>query len=318
MHTWRSVVWAALSLPACVTWAADTLPAAAKTPVDFARDVEPLLRSRCQLCHGPQQQMKGLRLDQKSSALSVVTPGHSDQSRLIRLVAGLEGKTVMPPMGARLTAAEIGILRAWIDQGAKWPDSAGSKHWSFVKPARPSPPAVHDASWIRNPIDNFIAAKLDAEKLAPSPEAGKYTLIRRVSLDLTGLPPTPEEVSAFVNDKRADAYDRLVDRLMESPHYGEKWARPWLDLARYADSDGYEKDLDRPWAWRYRQWVIDALNHNMPFDRFTIEQIAGDLNHNTTTEDRAATGFHRNALTNREGGIDREQLRVEQVIDRTS
>ena len=221
--------------------------------------------------------MKGLRLDQKSSAMSVISAGHSAESKLIRMVAGLEGKVVMPPTGARLTPAEIGILRAWIDQGANWAGGGGSQHWSFVKPVRPAVPAAPNRAWVRNPIDSFIAAKLDTEKIAPSPEAGKNTLLRRVSLDLTGLPPTPAEVDAFVNDTRPDAYERLVDRLMDSPHYGEKWARPWLDLARYADSDGYEKDLSRPWAWRYRQWVIEALNRNMPFDEFTVEQIAGDL-----------------------------------------
>jgi mono/diheme cytochrome c family protein len=313
----RRFVWAVLAVPACLTWAADPLPPAAKTPVDFARDIEPLLRARCALCHGSQQQMKGLRFDQKASTMSVVTPGHSADSKLIRMVAGLEGKSVMPPMGARLTAAEIGRLRAWIDQGAKWSDG-GAPHWSFVKPSRPAPPAVRNASWVRNPIDNFVAAKLDAEKIEASPEAGKNTLVRRLSLDLTGLPPTPAEVEAFLNDKHPDAYARLVDRLMDSPHYGEKWARPWLDLARYADSDGYEKDLSRPWAWRYRQWVIEALNHNMPFDEFTIEQIAGDLQSNASTEQRIATGFHRNTLTNREGGTDPAQFRDEQVIDRTN
>ena len=301
----------------CLAFAADTLPPASKTPVDFARDVEPLLRARCSLCHGAQQQMKGLRFDQKASALSVITAGHSADSKLIRMVAGLEGKVVMPPMGARLTAAEIGILRAWIDQGAKWVDG-GSQHWSFVKPTRPATPAVRNRAWARNPIDNFVAAKLDAEKLEPSPEANKNTLLRRLSLDLTGLPPTPEEVDAFVNDTRPDAYERLVDRLLDSPHYGEKWARPWLDLARYADSDGYEKDLSRPWAWRYRQWVIEALNRNLPFDEFTIDQIAGDELPNATTQERIATGFHRNTLTNREGGTDPAQFRDEQVIDRTN
>ena len=308
--------WAALAAAALSVWAAD-LPPASQKQVDFARDVEPLLRARCQLCHGPQQQMKGLRLDQQTGTMSVVSPGHSAESKLIRMVAGLEGKTVMPPMGARLTAAEIGMLRAWIDQGAHWSEGR-APHWSFVKPVRPAAPALRNSSWARNPIDNFIGARLDAEGIKPSPEADKHTLVRRLSLDLTGLPPTPAEVEEFVADKRPDAYDRLVDRLMDSPHYGEKFARPWLDLARYADSDGYEKDLSRPWAWRYRDWVINALNHNMPFDEFTVEQIAGDLLPHATTEQRIATGFHRNTLTNREGGTDPAQFRDEQVIDRTN
>ncbi len=173
-------------------------------------------------------------------------------------------------------------------------------------------------AWARNGVDAFILARLEHEGIAPSPEADRRTLIRRLSLDLTGLPPSREEIAAFVDDNRHDAYERQVDRLLASPHYGEKWARHWLDLARYADSDGYEKDLPRPWAWRYRQWVIDALNRDMPYDEFTIEQIAGDLLPGATAEQKVATGFHRNALTNREGGIDREQLRVEQVVDRTS
>jgi mono/diheme cytochrome c family protein len=312
----KRVIGAGVAIPACLLLAADALPPASKTPVDFARDVEPLLRARCQLCHGPKQQMKGLRLDLKASTLGVVTPGHSAESKLIRMVGGLEGKTVMPPMGERLTAAEIGTLRGWIDQGAKWSGNDGAPHWSFVKPKRPDVPA--NRGWARNPIDNFIAARLETEKIAPAPEADKNTLIRRLSLDLTGLPPTPGEVDTFLADKHPDAYERLVDRLMDSPHYGEKWARPWLDLARYADSDGYEKDLSRPWAWQYRQWVIQALNHNMPFDEFTVEQIAGDLLPNATTGQRVATGFHRNTLTNREGGTDPAQFRDEQVIDRTN
>ena len=294
-----------------------SLPAAGQRPVDFARDVEPLLRARCILCHGPQQQMKGLRFDQKTSAMQVISPGHSAESKLIRMVSGLEGKIVMPPVGARLTAAEIGTLKAWIDEGAKWSDTA-APHWSFVKPTRPSVPAVHEPAWTRNPIDNFVLAKLESEGIRPAPEADRRTLIRRLSLDMTGLPPAPREVEEFAADKRPDAYERLVDRLMASPHYGEKWARQWLDLARYADSDGYEKDLSRPWAWRYREWVIDALNRNMPFDEFTVEQIAGDELPNATTEQRIATGFHRNTLTNREGGTDPAQFRDEQVIDRTN
>ncbi len=310
------------------------LPPAATKKIEFARDIQPLLVERCQLCHGARQQMSGLRLDQKQSALRVIQPGNSAESRLIRMVSGLE-KKVMPPMGARLTAAEIGLLRAWIDQGVDWPEApavpaaptatAGARaatHWAFQKIRRPDPPAVvpsgPDHAWPRNPIDNFILAKLESQGIAPSPEASKPTLIRRLSLDLTGLPPTPEEVAAFLADNRPDAYERLVDRLLDSPHYGEKWARYWLDLARYADSDGYEKDRSRPWAWRYRQWVIEALNHDLPFDEFTIEQLAGDLLPNRTIDMLVATGFNRNTLTNREGGTDPEQFRDEQVLDRAA
>ena len=294
----------------------------AQAAVDFARDIEPLLTKRCVVCHGAQQQMSGLRLDQRDAALKGgasgvdIVPGKSGESRLIRLVSGLE-KKVMPPMGAWLTAEEVGLLRTWIDQGATWP-ATKAPHWSFQKIQRPSTPAVRNRAWARNDIDNFILARLDRESIAPSAEAGKLTLLRRVSLDLTGLPPTPEEVREYLADNRPDAYERLVDRLLDSPHYGEKWARYWLDLARYADSDGYEKDRSRPWAWRYRHWVIDALNRNMPYDEFTTEQLAGDLLSNRNLDTLVATGFNRNTLTNREGGTDPEQFRDEQVLDRAA
>jgi hypothetical protein len=296
--------------------------ATAQAKVDFARDIEPLLVKRCYVCHGPQQQMSGLRLDQKDAALNGgasgvdIKPGHGAESRLIALVAGLE-KRVMPPVGARLTAEEVGLLRAWIDQGAEW-KQANTTHWSFRKIARPAVPAPRNASWSRNLIDSFILARLEKEGFAPSPEAAKVTLLRRVSLDLTGLPPTPDEQREFLADTRPDAYERAVDRLMASPHFGEKWARYWLDLARYADSDGYEKDRARPWAWRYRQWVIDAINRDMPFDEFTIEQLAGDLAPNKNLDTLVATGFNRNTLTNREGGTDPEQFRDEEVLDRAA
>src|SRR5215471_13659940 len=298
------------------------LPPAAKIKVDFARDIEPLLTKRCVICHGAQQQMSGLRLDQKEAALkggksgADILPGKSAESRLIRLVGGLETK-VMPPMGARLTAAEVGLLRAWIDQGLEWP-VRGATHWSFQKIRRPAVPVVRNRAWPRNSVDNFILAKLESGGIAPSPEAGKATLLRRLSLDLTGLPPTPEEQRAFLEDTRPDAYERQVDRLLDSLHYGEKWARYWLDLARYADSDGYEKDRARPWAWRYRQWVIDAINRDLPYDQFTIQQLAGDLLPTRNLDTLVATGFNRNTLTNREGGTDPEQFRDEQVLDRAA
>jgi mono/diheme cytochrome c family protein len=305
-----------------IVWA-DDLPPAAKTKVDYARDIEPLFARRCYMCHGPQQQMSGLRLDRKYGALKVIQTGNSANSRLIRMVAGVE-KKVMPPMGARLTAAEIGLLRAWIDQGVDWPagvqtaKAPASTLWSLRAITHPNPPTVGDRAWPRNSIDAFILSKLETEGITPSPEASKTALIRRASLDITGLPPTPQEIDAFLHDNRPDAYDRLVDRLLDSPHYGEKWARYWLDLARYADSDGYEKDRTRPWAWRYRQWVIEALNRDMPFDEFTIEQLAGDMLPNRTIDTLVATGFNRNTLTNREGGTDPEQFRDEQVLDRAA
>ena len=262
----------------------------------------------------------------------VIQPGNSAASRLILLVASqAEGKT-MPPVGRKLTAREIGLLRAWIDQGAAWPEEEGREidsqpslarveklaHWSFQPIQKVARPPVRNQAWVRNPIDQFVLARLESESIEPAPEADKVTLLRRLSLDLTGLPPTPGEVAGFLADNRPDAYEREVDRLLSSPHYGERWARHWLDLARYADSDGYEKDRVRPHAWRYRHWVIDALNRDMPFDQFTIEQIAGDLVPKASVEQRAATGFHRNTLTNREGGINIEQFRFEQVVDRTN
>lgn len=313
----------------------ESLPPSANRPVDFAKDVEPLLKTRCQGCHGKAQQLSGLRLDQAEGAMkggysgAVIKPGASAESSLIHRIAGAKQLMVMPPAGKKLTPEEIGILRAWIDQGAKWPATAGaatesavstakSSHWAFQPVRKPPVPAVRNAKWTRNPVDAFILARLDKEKIAPSDEAGRSALLRRVSLDLTGLPPTPKELAGFLADHRPDAYERQVDRLLASPHYGEKWARHWLDRARYADSDGYEKDWVRPHAWRYRQEVIEAFNRDQPFDQFTIEQIAGDLLPNATVEQKVATGFHRNTLTNREGGVDNNQFRFDNTTDRTN
>lgn len=303
------------------------LPPAAQRRVDFARDIEPILKARCYGCHGAAQRMSGLRLDERQAALAggysgaVLKPGDSAGSPLIHRVAGLKGLLAMPPAGPKLSAGQIGLLRAWIDQGAKWPATeagvaapakAKAGHWAFQPVQRP---AVAGSG---NPIDALILARLEKEGIQPSPEADRTTLLRRVSLDLTGLPPTPDEIAEFLADTRQNAYERQVDRLLSSPHYGEKWARHWLDLARYADSDGYEKDWVRPNAWRYRQWVIDALNRDMPFDRFTVEQIAGDLLPGAGAGQRVATGFHRNTLTNREGGVDSAQFRYENTVDRAS
>jgi hypothetical protein len=297
---------------------------AASAAVDFSKDIQPILQSRCMGCHGERTQMKSLRLDNREGALRVLSPGNSEESLLIRLVSGKESKRSMPPGGPPLAAMEIAKLREWIDGGAVWPASGtaappkAEQHWSFRPVQRPTPPATRNRIWGRNEIDQFILARLDKVGWDPSPEAPRTTLIRRVALDITGLPPTPQEVAAFLGDNRPDAYERLVDRLLESPHFGERWARPWLDLARYADSDGYEKDYVRPHAWRWRHWVIDAINQDMPFDQFTVEQIAGDLLPNATIDQRIATGFHRNTLTNREGGVNVEQFRVEQVMDRAA
>ncbi len=324
------LTWLALSL----VCAADPLPPASQRKVSFETDVEPIFKQRCYACHGPRLQTSGFKLDDREAALkggnsgADIKPGNSAASPLILRVAG-GGKdlTRMPPGGAALTPDQIGILRAWIDQGVTYPAQAAaakpaphqtSTFWAFQSVHKPDVPPVMDRAWVRNPIDAFILDRLEREKIQPSPEANKAILLRRLSLDLTGLPPTVAELEAFINDNRPDAYERQVDRLLESPHYGEKWARFWLDQARYGDSDGYEKDWVRPNAWRYREWVIRALNNDMPFDRFTVEQIAGDELPNATVEDKVATGFHRNTLTNREGGVDNEQFRFENVIDRAS
>lgn len=312
--------------------AAQQLPPPAEHVIEFSRDVEPLLRSRCHSCHGPEEREAGLRLDLRDAALAggdsglAILPGNSAGSRLIHRIAGLDKQAGrMPPdgEGTPLTREEISLLRAWIDQGAPWPAGDGESgsredHWSFRLPDRPGVPAVANSAWCRNPIDAFILARLESERFEASPRADPATLIRRVHFDALGLPPSPDEVLAFASDPSPDAYERLVDRTLASPHYGERWGRHWLDLARYADSDGYEKDLPRPHAWRYRQWVIEALNADQPFDHFSLEQLAGDLLPEATLEQQVAAGFHRNTLHNTEGGIDPEEDRVKKTVDRTN
>lgn len=309
--------------------AAEELPPPAAGPVDFERDIAPLLTARCQKCHGPEDQQGGLRLHRGADALAggdsgpAIVPGRSAESRLVHYVSGLDD-VLMPPEGEgqRLTPEEIGRLRAWIDAGAVWPASADrpgarSDHWAYQRPARPEPPAVKGTSWPRTEIDRFVLARLEQEGLHPSPEADRARLLRRASLDLTGLPPTPEELAAFLADERGDAYERAVDRLLDSPGYGERWAGWWLDLARYADTNGYEKD-ERRTVWRYRDWVIEAFQRNLPFDEFTIEQLAGDLLPQPSLDQRIATGFHRQTMNNTEGGTDNEEFRVAAVVDRVN
>ncbi len=317
-----------LRLPLALLLASPLLIRADQT--GFVKDIQPILQTRCILCHGPQTHMAGLRLDDRDLALKgsdsgpVILPGDSAASRLIAMVTGA-GSKFMPPVGPHLTADQVAALKTWIDGGAVWPDSArhlaplkaAPKLWSLQPITHPDPPAVRNRDWPVNPIDQFILARLEAESIQPSPAADRVTLIRRVSLDLTGLPPTPAETADFVQDKQPGAYDRVVDRLLASPHFGERWARNWLDLAHYADSDGFEKDLVRPSAWRYRQWVIDAFNRDLPYDRFTIEQLAGDELPDATVDTRVATGFLRNTLTNREAGSTRESDRYDQLVDRT-
>ncbi len=286
--------------------------------VDFARDVRPIFANNCFACHGRDESKRqaGLRLDVRASvmALKVIQPGKPEASLLIQRISADSAALRMPPAdtGKKLTPQEIATLRRWIQQGAVY-----KPHWAFVAPHRPSLPHVQQTQWVRNAIDTFILARLEQEGLQPSPPVDRYTLLRRVSLDLIGLPPTPQEVDAFIQDTSPNAYEKVVDRLLASPRYGEKWARMWMDMARYADSAGYGSDPLRPNLWPFRDWVISAFNRNLPYDQFTIEQIAGDLLPNPTPEQKIATAFHRNTMTNTEGGTDPEEFRVAAVKDRT-
>ena len=308
----------------------------AAVPDPLAQEVRTLLENHCIQCHGASQQLNGLRLDSREGALAggysgpSLVLGDGGGSTLIQRLTSEDPSTRMPLAAPPLRPDQIEVLTRWIDQGAPWPrempvradsDSVSPKeaqHWSFRPIDRPESLPETSGAWDRSPIDSLIRTRLEQEGLAPSPMAAKETLIRRVSLDLTGLLPSVEEVEAFLQDDRPDAYERLVDRLLASPRYGEKWARHWLDLARYADSDGYEKDLLRPHAWRWRQWVIQALNRDLPFDRFTLEQIAGDLLPGASLEQRVATGFLRSGLKNREAGVPRGQVRFEETLDQTN
>ena len=289
----------------------------AKEGVDFARDVQPILQRHCIQCHGGVRREAGLSLlalgGAGESSKRLVVAGKPEESELLRRVTTTDATERMPAESGPLTAGEIATLRRWIEMGATWP-----KHWAFA-PIRDSQlPEVKGNDWCRSPIDRFVLARLEAAAVKPSPEADRYTLIRRLSLDLVGLLPTPEEADAFARDHSPDAYERLVDRLLASPHFGERWGRHWLDLARYADSDGYEVDKPRPNAYHWRDWVIAAVNRDLPLDRFTIEQFAGDLLPAATPEQRLATAYHRQTLTNNEGGVDQEEYRFKAVLDRAS
>jgi hypothetical protein len=299
--------------------------------VDFRREIEPILVGSCQQCHGAKKAAGQLRLDQKAAALkggisgALVVPGRGRESLLIRRVLGEGGQARMPMGGEPLTPVQVELLTRWIDEGAEWPDEAGAfataveppRHWAYLAPVQGGLPAVKALDQVRNPIDNFILSRLEKEGLTFSRPAAKEALLRRVYLDLVGLPPTVAEMDEFLNDRSPDAYEKLVDRLLASRHYGERWARPWLDLARYADSHGYESDGLRV-MWKYRDWVIDALNRDMPFNQFTIEQIAGDMLPKPSTAQLIATGFHRNTLLNREGGTDGDEQRYEVIVDRVN
>ncbi|MGC3968348.1 MAG: DUF1549 domain-containing protein [Pirellulales bacterium] len=321
--------------------AAEPPQPASKSPpaaVDYARNVQPILTKHCVQCHGPAKAESDLRLD---NAAALKTGGYSGspvvahksaESILIQVVIGKGDLSAMPPKGDKLTADEVAVLARWIDAGAPLPadlvkDSAAAKtggvdpqradHWAYKPLQVVAPPKVKNTQWGRNQVDRYILAKLEAAGLAPSPEADKHVLARRLYLDLVGLPPSPAEVEEFTADDKPGAYERLVERLLASPHFGERWGRHWLDAARYADSNGYTIDSARS-IWKYRDWVIDAINADMPFDQFTIEQIAGDMLPDATLDQQIATGFHRNTLVNEEGGTDKEQFRVEAVVDRVS
>jgi cytochrome c553/uncharacterized membrane protein len=310
------------SLALCVLALLSALPApAADGKLDFNRDVRPILSDRCFACHGPdaEDRQAGLRLDLRESATAAldsgataIVPGDLATSELVARITSDDPDVVMPPprLGKTITPEEAGILKRWIAEGAEY-----RGHWAFERVERPAVPAVKDAAWPRTPIDNFILARLEQEGLAPNSEADRVTLARRLALDLTGLPPVPADVEAFLADTSPDAYETYVDTLLASPHYGERMAIEWLDAARYADSHGYQTDSSRS-NWPWRDWVIRAFNDNLPFDRFTIQQVAGDMLENPTCDQIVATGFNRNHRINGEGGIIAEEWRVETVIDR--
>ena len=289
--------------------------------IDFNHDIRPILSDKCFACHGPDasNNRSELRFDSEAHALAdlgdgrrAVVPGHPQQSELVRRITAEEESMRMPPVysGHKLTKQEIERLIEWIAQGAQW-----QQHWAFTAPIRPQIPQVQTKNWPRNPIDFFVVARLEREGLEPSAEADRATLIRRVSFDLTGLPPTPQEIDDFISDRSPNAYEKAVDRLLASPRYGERMAFRWLDAARYADTNGYQLDGERE-MWRWRDWVIEAFNRNLPFDQFVVDQLAGDLLPEPTFDQRIATAFNRNHRGNSEDGIVPEEYAVEYVVDR--
>lgn len=301
-------------------------------PVDYSTQIKPLLAKHCTKCHGVQKQQSGLRVDSGRGILdggdsgAGLVPKDAAKSLILQAVTGADGVSKMPPEGPSLTAEEIRLLQDWITSGAVFPDNevvapiarVASEHWSFQPVKRPLPPrGLPSDRTNRSAIDSFILAPLYRLKLAPSAPANQWTLIRRASLDLCGVPPTPDEIHEFLSDTSPDAYERMVDRLLASPHYGERWGRDWLDVARYADSNGFTRDMPRT-IWKFRDWVVGALNANQPFDEFVIDQLAGDMRPEPRMEQVVATGFHRNTLVNEEGGTDPEQFRVESVVDRVN
>ncbi len=321
----RVAAWALIATAALGTVSPAKAADKPARTIDFNREIRPILSNYCFQCHGPDaKKRKGVsrpfRLDNEDGAFAdlggyrAIERGKPDDSEFVQRITSDDPLEVMPPAntGKKLSKAEIALLTDWVKQGAPY-----AKHWSYAALVRPAVPIPQDAAWLKNPIDAFVLTRLDREGLKPSPEADRRALIRRVSIDLTGLPPSWAEVEAFVNDTSPNAYTKVVDRLLDSSAYGEHWARIWLDLARYADSAGYADDPPRT-IWAYRDWVIRAFNKNMPFDQFTIEQIAGDLLPNPTEDQLIATAFHRNTLTNNEGGTNDEEFRNVAIVDRVN
>ena len=323
----RFVTLALLIAPNSQAQVQEAQSSAAGSPIDFIADIYPVFEARCHSCHGPERQLGEFRLDSRAVALHGglsapnIVPGDAGRSALFQRISGAGGLNAMPMAGDRLSAAQIEMVRRWIEQGAHWPEGAGSsagevaKHWAYRMPVRHRPPAVGRSDAARNAIDSFLLARLEPEGLAFAAEAPKPTLIRRVSLDLRGLPPTVAEVDRFLADESPGTYAKLVDRMLKSPHFGEHWAGYWLDLARYADTNGYESDEPRT-IWAYRDWVVDAFNRNLPFDRFTREQLAGDLLPDPTVDQLVATGFHRNTMLNNEAGSKNDEFYDAAVKDR--
>jgi len=327
LRNWKaaSSVLVLLAIAAFLAWgrSSHTFPRfrrIAENRVDFSRDIRPIFNQNCVSCHGGVRQKNGVSFIFRDEALGkgksgrqTIVPGDPDASELISRITAKDTDVRMPFHGPALPPEQIALLRRWIREGARWSD-----YWAFVPPKAQPLPAVKHASWVRQPMDGFILARLERESLAPSAEADKAALLRRVSFDLTGLPPSAEEMAAYLADTSPQAYEKVVDRLLSSSAYGERWASMWLDLARYADSMGYEADRRRPGVWAYRDWVVDAFNRNVPYDEFVIKQLAGDLLPNPTFQDRIATSFHRQTPNNQEGGTDDEEFRLVAVMDRVA
>jgi len=319
----RSIFSYTSALALIVTFNVTAQEKKAPGPIDFNRDIRPILSDNCFACHGPDegQRKAKLRLDTRDGAIAklrggghAIISGKSSDSELLRRILTDDAEERMPPpkTNKKITPAQVALLKRWIDEGAAY-----SQHWAFVAPKRPALPAVKNQTWGRNALDRFILARLEKDGLQPAPEADRATLIRRLALDLTGLPPTLNEIDTFLNDKKPNAYERLVERYLASPHYGERMAVDWLDAARYADTHGYHIDAGRDMT-RWREWVIDAFNGDIPFNRFTVEQLAGDLLPNATIEQKIASGFNRNHMINFEGGAIPEEYLNNYIVDRVN